>query len=200
MTKRTVLTQHAPARPVHRWARRAFLCTAAVPMLPPAAFQPRIAPFSDTIHFNSPCLGSLLAATLMPAPDPSSLPFFSAAAPTCCFAASAPDTSAWPASLASDPAIRGLLDTAPRVLGIPVLVNLPAFELEAVEQGQAVLRMPVIIGEPEWSTPVLQDEVFVVPDAAADELPADPAAKGPTLFTASATVPSRRPRWPLTGW
>jgi murein L,D-transpeptidase YcbB/YkuD len=49
---------------------------------------------------------------------------------------------------------------APRDLGTRhVMVNLPAFELEAVEQGQTVLRMPVIIGEPEWSTPILQDEV-----------------------------------------
>ncbi|WP_375772430.1 L,D-transpeptidase family protein [Archangium gephyra] len=49
---------------------------------------------------------------------------------------------------------------APRDFGTRhVLVNLPAFELEAVEQGQPMLRMPVIIGEPEWSTPILQDEV-----------------------------------------
>jgi murein L,D-transpeptidase YcbB/YkuD len=49
---------------------------------------------------------------------------------------------------------------APRDLGMRhVMVNLPAFELEAVEQGQTVLRMPVIIGQQEWSTPVLQDEV-----------------------------------------
>lgn len=42
-----------------------------------------------------------------------------------------------------------------------VMVNLPAFELEAVEQGRTVLRMPVIIGmtEPEWNTPVFEDEV-----------------------------------------
>lgn len=42
-----------------------------------------------------------------------------------------------------------------------VLVNLPAFELEAVDQGRTVLRMPVIIGmpEPEWSTPIVEDEV-----------------------------------------
>ncbi|WP_257458183.1 L,D-transpeptidase family protein [Archangium lipolyticum] len=40
-----------------------------------------------------------------------------------------------------------------------VMVNLPAFELEAVERGRTVLRMPVIIGEPDWSTPVLADEV-----------------------------------------
>ncbi|HEX8821962.1 MAG TPA: L,D-transpeptidase family protein [Archangium sp.] len=40
-----------------------------------------------------------------------------------------------------------------------VMVNLPAFELEAVDQGQTVLRMPVIIGEPDWSTPVFEDEV-----------------------------------------
>jgi murein L,D-transpeptidase YcbB/YkuD len=48
-------------------------------------------------------------------------------------------------------------DLAPRY----VMVNLPAFELEAVEQGRTVLRMPVIIGmtEPEWSTPLLEDEV-----------------------------------------
>jgi APA family basic amino acid/polyamine antiporter len=33
----------------------------------------------------------------------------------------------WQVSAASDPAIHGLLDTAPRLAGIPVLVNLPAF-------------------------------------------------------------------------
>ncbi|MCY1079962.1 L,D-transpeptidase family protein [Archangium lansingense] len=40
-----------------------------------------------------------------------------------------------------------------------VMVNLAAFELEAVEQGRTVLRMPVIVGAPEWSTPVLEDKV-----------------------------------------
>ncbi len=40
-----------------------------------------------------------------------------------------------------------------------VRVNLPAFELEAVERGEPVLRMPVIIGTPDWSTPVFEDEV-----------------------------------------
>ncbi|MFY0524090.1 L,D-transpeptidase family protein [Archangium gephyra] len=49
---------------------------------------------------------------------------------------------------------------APRDLGTRhLMVNLPAFELEAVEQGETVLRMPVIIGEPDWSTPIIQDEV-----------------------------------------
>ena len=33
----------------------------------------------------------------------------------------------WQVSAASDPAIHGLLETAPRLAGIPVLVNLPAF-------------------------------------------------------------------------
>ncbi|WP_158501752.1 murein L,D-transpeptidase [Vitiosangium sp. GDMCC 1.1324] len=48
----------------------------------------------------------------------------------------------------------------PRNLGPQyVMVNLPAFELEAVEQGRTVLRMPVIIGMPDWSTPVLEDKV-----------------------------------------
>ncbi|WNG46226.1 L,D-transpeptidase family protein [Archangium minus] len=40
-----------------------------------------------------------------------------------------------------------------------VRVNIPAFELEAVEQGRTVLRMPVIVGTPEWSTPVFKDAV-----------------------------------------
>ncbi|MFE8600404.1 L,D-transpeptidase family protein [Archangium violaceum] len=49
---------------------------------------------------------------------------------------------------------------APREFGTRhVVVNLPAFELEAVEQGQTALRMPVIIGQQEWRTPVLLDEV-----------------------------------------
>jgi L,D-transpeptidase YcbB len=48
----------------------------------------------------------------------------------------------------------------PRELGARhVLVNLPAFELEAVEKGRAVLRMRVIIGARSWRTPVFQDEV-----------------------------------------
>jgi murein L,D-transpeptidase YcbB/YkuD len=48
----------------------------------------------------------------------------------------------------------------PRELGERyVLVNLPAFELEAVERGQTALRMPIIIGAQDWSTPSFQDEV-----------------------------------------
>jgi len=34
--------------------------------------------------------------------------------------------------LSSDPAVHGLLETAPRVLGVPILVNLPAFGIVAV--------------------------------------------------------------------
>jgi murein L,D-transpeptidase YcbB/YkuD len=40
-----------------------------------------------------------------------------------------------------------------------VLVNLPAFELVAVEGGQPVLRMRVIIGREDWSTPVFSEQV-----------------------------------------
>jgi murein L,D-transpeptidase YcbB/YkuD len=48
----------------------------------------------------------------------------------------------------------------PKELGTRhVRVNLPAFELEAVERGQTVLRMPVIIGAQDWRTPIFQDEV-----------------------------------------
>src|SRR5919201_355692 len=36
------------------------------------------------------------------------------------------------ALLSSDPAVHGLLDTAPRVAGIPILVNLPAFAIVAL--------------------------------------------------------------------
>jgi APA family basic amino acid/polyamine antiporter len=35
-------------------------------------------------------------------------------------------------TLSSDPSVRALLDTAPRLLGVPVLVNLPAFGIVAV--------------------------------------------------------------------
>ncbi|MES2523434.1 MAG: amino acid permease [Gemmatimonadota bacterium] len=37
----------------------------------------------------------------------------------------------WVVTASSDPAVRGLLDTAPRVAGIPILVNLPAFGIVA---------------------------------------------------------------------
>ena len=37
----------------------------------------------------------------------------------------------WNVQASSDPAIRGLLDTAPRIAGVPVLVNLPAFGIVA---------------------------------------------------------------------
>src|ERR671932_37868 len=36
------------------------------------------------------------------------------------------------ALLSSDPAVHGLLDTAPRVAGVPILVNLPAFAIVAL--------------------------------------------------------------------
>ena len=71
------------------------------------SFQPRIAPLSATIHFILPCFGSSFSTTLMPLPAPARLPDFSAAAPTCCFAGSAPATSACAASRISEPCIRG---------------------------------------------------------------------------------------------
>jgi hypothetical protein len=71
------------------------------------SFQPRIAPFSDTIHFILPCLGSSFSTDLMPRPAPFRLPDFSAALPTCCFAGSAPATSVCAAALTSEPAIDG---------------------------------------------------------------------------------------------
>jgi murein L,D-transpeptidase YcbB/YkuD len=40
-----------------------------------------------------------------------------------------------------------------------VLVNLPGYELVAVERGKPVLRMRVIIGLEDWSTPVFSEEV-----------------------------------------
>jgi len=49
---------------------------------------------------------------------------------------------------------------APRDLGTRyVLVNLPAFELEAVAGGQPVLRMRVVIGAQDWQTPIFDDAV-----------------------------------------
>ncbi|WP_043396028.1 L,D-transpeptidase family protein [Archangium violaceum] len=48
----------------------------------------------------------------------------------------------------------------PRSLGVRyVVVNLPAFELEAVEQGRPVLKMRTIIGTRDWRTPIFMDEV-----------------------------------------
>lgn len=40
-----------------------------------------------------------------------------------------------------------------------VIVNIPAFELTAVAQDHVALRMPVVVGEPDWPTPVLSDEI-----------------------------------------
>jgi murein L,D-transpeptidase YcbB/YkuD len=40
-----------------------------------------------------------------------------------------------------------------------VMVNIPAFQLTAVERGRAVLRMQVVVGEPDWQTPVLSDTI-----------------------------------------
>jgi murein L,D-transpeptidase YcbB/YkuD len=49
---------------------------------------------------------------------------------------------------------------APRDLGARyVLVNLPAFELEAVAASQPVLRMRVVIGAQDWQTPIFDDAV-----------------------------------------
>ena len=71
------------------------------------SFQPWILPFSDTIHFSLPCLGSVRSASLMSFPIPARLPDFSAVAATCCLAGSAPEISACAASLASAPAFWG---------------------------------------------------------------------------------------------
>jgi APA family basic amino acid/polyamine antiporter len=42
-------------------------------------------------------------------------------------------------SLSSDPAVAGLMETAPRVLGVPILVNLPAFFIVAAITGVLLL-------------------------------------------------------------
>src|SRR5262245_58637891 len=55
----------------------------------------------------SPNLASFFAAIFTSLPEPARLPDFSAAALTCCFAGSAPDTSACAASFDSAPALCG---------------------------------------------------------------------------------------------
>src|ERR687885_2724712 len=50
-----------------------------------------------------------------------------------------PTTRYPPALLSSDPAVHGLLDTAPRFAGIPILVNLPAFAIVALITGLLLL-------------------------------------------------------------
>jgi L,D-transpeptidase YcbB len=40
-----------------------------------------------------------------------------------------------------------------------VFVNIPAFRLEAREEGRPVLSMRVVAGEPETATPVMRDEI-----------------------------------------
>lgn len=40
-----------------------------------------------------------------------------------------------------------------------IRVNLPAFTLEAIENDRTVLSMPVVIGQPDWPTPIFADWV-----------------------------------------
>ena len=40
-----------------------------------------------------------------------------------------------------------------------VRVNLPAFTLDAVENDKTVMSMPVVVGEPDWPTPIFADWV-----------------------------------------
>jgi L,D-transpeptidase YcbB len=40
-----------------------------------------------------------------------------------------------------------------------VHVNIAGFRLDAVESGRVALHMPVVTGEPDWPTPVMQDEI-----------------------------------------
>ena len=40
-----------------------------------------------------------------------------------------------------------------------IVVNIPSFELRGYEQGRLAIRMPVVVGEPDWQTPVISDEI-----------------------------------------
>lgn len=40
-----------------------------------------------------------------------------------------------------------------------VMVNVPAFELSAYDKGERVLRMKVIVGLPDWQTPLFSDRI-----------------------------------------
>lgn len=48
----------------------------------------------------------------------------------------------------------------PSELGDPaVVVNLPAYRLDVLSAGEAALTMPVIVGKPDWPTPVFSDTI-----------------------------------------
>lgn len=48
---------------------------------------------------------------------------------------------------------------AANLSGSYILVNIPAFELAVYEGRREVLRMPVIVGLPDWETPELSDKI-----------------------------------------
>jgi murein L,D-transpeptidase YcbB/YkuD len=73
---------------------------------------------------------------------------------------------------------------ASTMTGSYVLVNIPAFELAVYEGRSEVLRMPVIVGLPDWQTPEMSDKV--------DSIVVNPSWNIPKSIADAEVIPKSR--------
>ncbi|HYB98600.1 MAG TPA: L,D-transpeptidase family protein [Candidatus Limnocylindrales bacterium] len=75
-----------------------------------------------------------------------------------------------------DQALQRWREKAGELTGSYVLVNIPAFELAVYEGQREVMRMPVVVGQPDWPTPQMSESLeylvlnpeWRIPDTIAD--------------------------------
>ena len=80
--------------------------------------------------------------------------------------------------------------------GTYLLVNIPFYELGVFESGREVLRIPVIVGQPSWPTPLFSDEVeyiivnpdWGIPDSIAKQETWPMARRDPGYFRRAGIV------------
>ncbi|HYC56224.1 MAG TPA: L,D-transpeptidase family protein [Candidatus Binatia bacterium] len=75
-----------------------------------------------------------------------------------------------------DQALQRWREKAPELTGNYILVNIPAFELAVFEGRREIMRMAVVVGEPDWATPQMTESLeylvlnpeWRIPDTIAD--------------------------------
>jgi murein L,D-transpeptidase YcbB/YkuD len=83
-----------------------------------------------------------------------------------------------------DYAIKRWRANASNLSGTYIVVNIPAFELAVYEGRNEVLRMPVIVGLPDWPTPEMSDKI--------DSIVVNPSWNIPKTIAEAEVIPKSR--------